>query len=120
MPAASVDLCGESTDMSSFYRSIDVLVLSSRTEGFPNVVAEAMSYGKPVITTDVGDAATIVGNAGWVVPPRSPEFLASAIECALKSNRKEYQDMAVCARQRIAKEYGLQAIWQHTKKFLEA
>ena len=120
MPAASVDLCGESTDMSSFYRSIDVLVLSSRTEGFPNVVAEAMSYGKPVITTDVGDAATIVGNAGWVVPPRSPEFLASAIECALKIQSKEYQDMAVCARQRIAKEYGLQAIWQQYKKFLEA
>ena len=80
MPTASVDLCGESTDMSTFYHSIDVLVLSSRTEGFPNVVAEATSYGKPVITTDVGDAAAIVGNTGWVVPPRDPASLAAAIE----------------------------------------
>ena len=120
MPAASVDLCGESTDMSTFYRSIDVLVLSSRTEGFPNVVAEAMSYGKPVITTDVGDAATIVSNAGWVVPPRNPESLAAAIESALKIQSKEYEDMAIRARQRIAMEYDLQAIWRRYKKFLEA
>ena len=120
IPAESVDLCGESTDMSTFYRGIDVLILSSRTEGFPNVVAEAMSYGKPVITTDVGDAATIVSNTGWVVPPRNPASLAAAIESALKIQPKEYADMANRARQRIAMEYDLKAIWQRYKKFLEA
>lgn len=119
MRAASVDLCGESTDMSTFYRSIDVLVLSSRTEGFPNVVAEAMSYGKPVITTDVGDAAMIVNDTGWVVPPRNPESLAAAIESVLKMQPKTYADMANRARQRIAKEYELQAVWQRYEKFLE-
>lgn len=119
MPVASIDLCGESNDMSTFYRSIDVLVLSSRTEGFPNVVAEAMSYGKPVITTDVGDAATIVSNTGWIVPPRNPASLAATIESVLKMQPKKYADMANRARQRIAMEYDLKAIWRRYEKFLE-
>jgi glycosyltransferase involved in cell wall biosynthesis len=118
IPVASVDLCGESNDMSTFYRSIDVLVLSSRTEGFPNVVAEAMSHGKPVITTDVGDAAMIVSNTGWVVPPRNPASLAAVMERVLKMQPKRYADMANQARQRVAAEYDLQAICQRYEKFL--
>ena len=118
MPVASIDLCGESNDMSTFYRGIDVLILSSRTEGFPNVVAEAMSYGKPVIATDVGDAATVVSNTGWVVSPRNPASLAATIESVLKMQPKSYADMANRARQRIAMEYDLKAIWQRYEKFL--
>ena len=71
LPEAAIELRGQVDDMAAFYREIDVLVLSSRTEGFPNVVAEAMSHGKPVVTTDVGDAALVVGDTGVVVPPRN-------------------------------------------------
>ena len=83
------------------------------------MVAEAMSYGKPVITTDVGDAAMIVNNTGWVVPPRNPASLAAAIESVLKMQPKKYADMANLARQRIAQEYELQAIRMRYEKFLE-
>ena len=48
-------------------------------EGFSNSIAEAMSCGLPVIVTDVGDSALIVGDVGTVVPPRSAEALAEAI-----------------------------------------
>ena len=79
LPEAAIELRGQVDDMAAFYRDIDVLVLSSRTEGFPNVVAEAMSHGKPVVTTDVGDAALVVGDTGVVVPPRNEQALAEGM-----------------------------------------
>ena len=61
---------GEVSDPSLIYSALDVLVSASAFgEGFSNVVAEAMSSGLAVVTTDVGDSARIVGELGSVVPP---------------------------------------------------
>lgn len=47
-------LPGLQDDVDSFYRSADLLLLTSRMEGMPNVVLEAQAAGKPVVATDVG------------------------------------------------------------------
>jgi glycosyltransferase involved in cell wall biosynthesis len=119
LPLSSVDLCGDVRDMSSFYGSIDALVLSSRTEGFPNVVAEAMSHGKPVVTTDVGDAAAIVGDTGWVVPSRDPASMAAAMKAVLRLSPDAYAGIAQAARARIEREYTLHAIEKKYREFLQ-
>jgi glycosyltransferase involved in cell wall biosynthesis len=70
-------------DINSYFAKIDVHVLSSAgNEGFPNVIAEAMSYGIPCISTDVGDASLIVDKFGWVVPVKSPKLLAEKLAIA--------------------------------------
>jgi glycosyltransferase involved in cell wall biosynthesis len=74
---------GERADMSAVYSALDVLCLCSHSEGFPNVVAEAMSCGLPCVTTDVGDVRRLIGNAGWVVNGRKPTDLAEAINEAI-------------------------------------
>ncbi|APG88687.1 lipopolysaccharide biosynthesis protein WbpT (plasmid) [Sinorhizobium americanum CCGM7] len=114
----AVDLRGEISDMASYYRSIDALVLSSRTEGFPNVIAEAMSYAKPIVTTDVGDAATVAGNAGIAVPARDPEALAEAIREILDLSPTEYARYAHNARERVKSEYAITAIRAKYASFL--
>lgn len=119
LPSTSLDLCGDVSDMASFYQSIDALVLSSRTEGFPNVVAEAMSHGMPVVTTDVGDAATIVGDTGWVVPSRDPVAMAGAMRAVLSLSPEDYARMARAARERIRREYELHAIDEKYRSFLQ-
>jgi len=70
---------GRRSDMMRVYNSLDLCVLSSISEGFPNVLGEAMACGVPCVTTDVGDAFQIVGSSGGVVAKGDPEALASSI-----------------------------------------
>jgi glycosyltransferase involved in cell wall biosynthesis len=107
LPLGAIDLRGNVSDMAHFYRDIDALVLSSRTEGFPNVVAEAMSFGKPVISTDVGDAAVIVGDSGFIVPPGDVLALADAMGRMLALGPSEYAMLAVAAKRRVESSYPL-------------
>ena len=107
LPETAIELRGQVDDMAAFYRDIDVLVLSSRTEGFPNVVAEAMAHGKPVVTTDVGDAALVVGDTGVVVPPRNVQALAEGMRQMIDLAQDEYAALSTAVRQRIETRFSL-------------
>jgi glycosyltransferase involved in cell wall biosynthesis len=78
-----VMLAGVSDDVPAVMNALDVHVLPSAADAFPNVVVEAMACGTPCVVTDVGDAAFIVGAAGRVAPPENPHALAAAIKASL-------------------------------------
>ena len=82
--------------------AVDMLCSSSAYgEGFPNVVAEAMLAGVPVVATDVGDSRELLAGHGLVVPARDPAALAQA--CGrLLADRSLGASLAKAARQRVA------------------
>lgn len=73
-------MLGEQGDVVPFLQAADALVVSSRrAEGFPNVIGEAMMAATPVIATDTGDCADIVGAGGDIVPVRDAAALAAVM-----------------------------------------
>jgi glycosyltransferase involved in cell wall biosynthesis len=103
-----IKFLGERSDISELMLSFDILCLSSRAEGFPNVIGEAMACGVPCVTTDVGDAKEIVGDTGWVAPPRDFERLAKSLDDALSCSDEELKYRGDKARERVIKHFSMQ------------
>lgn len=101
-----VKLLGEKNNIYKFIKGMDLHVLSSKTEGFPNVLAEAMALKIPCVATNVGDSSYIIGKTGWIVPPNNSKKLAQAIESAfLEIGNKNWKNRCNQASLRIKNNF---------------
>lgn len=107
-----VVLLGQRNDIPDVMNALDIHILCSISEAFPNVLAEAMACGTPCITTDVGDASVIVGDTGWVVLPSDSTQLANAIieACHAIENTDAWQERCATARKRIEDKFSLESM----------
>jgi glycosyltransferase involved in cell wall biosynthesis len=126
--ADRVIFTGHLADVRPVYRDLQVLALTSHTEGFPNVVLEALCMEIPVLATDVGGVREIVedGRTGVLIPARSPEAVAKGLRAllddpawarttALAGKRAVYERFAFATR--VAREEAVYreilAAWKH-------
>lgn len=104
-------LLGRRDDMPRVYAGLDVASLSSAYgEGCPNAVGEAMACGVPCVVTDVGDCRNLVGEAGRVVPIRSPALLAAAWRELVDLGPRGREELGRAARRWIEQHYDIGTI----------
>ena len=85
-----VKLAGKKSNIADYYQYCDIFVLSSRFEGFPNVLGEAMSFGKPVVSSDCpsGPKALIQDKKnGLLFENENPVDLSNKLETLVRSPR---------------------------------
>jgi glycosyltransferase involved in cell wall biosynthesis len=104
-----VEVRGVTPAIESVYHALDVLVLPSRYEGFPNTVLEAMACGVPAIVSAAANAAGVVrdGETGWVFPTGDVQALARAVEHALHLRAEARRRLAHLLRARVDEHYSL-------------
>jgi glycosyltransferase involved in cell wall biosynthesis len=106
-----VILAGTRTDVESLLPGTDAYVLSSKHEGLPISLMEAMACGLPVVATRVGGVEELATNgvSGLVVPPQDPGRLAEALRQVL-TDPTHAAALGRAARHTIEKAYSWQMI----------
>ncbi len=104
-------------DVAEVMPDLDIYALSSAWgETFPLAAGEAMASGVPVVTTDIGDTAWLVGSTGIVVPPRQPAALADGLARMIALGPERRRALGAAARQRIIEHFSLD---QYVKAHLD-
>jgi glycosyltransferase involved in cell wall biosynthesis len=101
-----VRFVGMVRETSPFYAAMDLLVLPSHREGFPNTPLEAAAMELPVVATRVDGCvdAIVDGETGLLIPPRDGQALAEAIQ-KLLVNAAMRRQMGQAGRQRVLRDF---------------
>lgn len=114
--AGKVKLLGRRDDIPRLLSALDIATSSSRGEGFPNAVGEAMACEIPCVVTDVGDSAALVGRTGIVVPARNPEALAAGWLDLIQRGDSGRRLLGESARLRVRELFSLEAVVDRYEK----
>ena len=107
---ADVSFIGRCDRIPELLAASEVCVLTSKAEGFPNVILEYMASSRPVVTTDVGGVseAVIDGKTGFVVPVGNAPILAARVLYLLR-NPVAATQMGELGRLRVEENFSISA-----------
>lgn len=115
-----VHLLGERQDIERITAALDVAVSASHSEGFPNVIAEAMACAVPCVVSDVSDLSWAVKGAGLVVPGNHPASMARALAEVLALSIERRKALGQAARARAMEHFRLDYVVAQYAAFYES
>jgi len=116
-----VHFLGWRPDLERVYADLDLVALTSRNEGLPVALVEAMAAARPVVAMRVGGVPDLVedGVTGCLVPPGNAERLADAMQ-GLLGDPERRQVMGAAARKRVVPTYEAQRLVADTDRLYAA
>ncbi len=115
-----VRLLGHRGDTLELYRAMDVYVLSSRKEGLPNALLEAMALELPVVATRIAGVPQLIddGANGLLVDPGAPGQLVAALE-RLLADPEAARRLGRAARGTVEERHGMAARMERMREIYE-
>ncbi len=113
-----IHCAGYAPDTAPYYRAMDVLVLPTWREGFPNVVLEAQACGVPVVTTTATGSRDSVapGVTGLLISPGDPSAIAAWVLDLLRHPARRRQ-MGAAAREWVQEHYAEERVLRLKEEF---
>ena len=107
----NVLILNEQKNLLEFYNGVDLLVLVSHAESFPNVVAEAMLCSTPVMSSNVGCSKKIIDDCGFVI--QNNDYLSilrnlKKIIHLFKNNKREWSKLKIRSQLKIEKNFSIE------------
>lgn len=115
----NVMLLNEQKNLLEFYNGIDLLVLPSLSESFPNVVPESMLCSTPVLSSDAGCSKIIINNYGFVMNKNDASSIQKNLNKVIKLyifNKSYWRDLKKKARSQIINNF---SIAKMSKEYLQ-
>ena len=100
-------LLGQRDDVPELLAGFELFTLTSRSEGFPNALGEAMASGLACVATDVGDVRLLLGDTGRIVARGDPAAMGQAWQDLLATGPAARAALGARARARIEAEFSL-------------
>jgi glycosyltransferase involved in cell wall biosynthesis len=105
---------GQPADVADFIRSLDALVLLTRTtqavrEQFGRVIIEAQACGVPVIGSTCGAIPDVVGRGGWIVPERDAQALRELLD-SIAGDAAQVRAKGLAARENVQSRFTYEAV----------
>jgi len=115
-----VRFLGWRKDVERIFADLDLVVLSSLSEGTPVTLIEAMAAGKPVVATRVGGVPDLIrdGETGVLVPPRDAAALAQAMIALLHDAERRHR-LGAAARRSVYPEYEVARLVDRTRRLYD-
>ncbi len=108
------------SDIPAVMSALDLFCLAAKSEGFPNVVGEAMACGTAAVASDVGDIREIIPDERCVATPQDPDSLASCMLRVLSLSAAEYSELVVRQREVIAERFDIDSVWRRYRELYSA
>lgn len=115
--AERVHFLGHRDDVPDLMAAADVLLLTSRSEGVPQAVTQALGLGLPVVATKVGGVPELIEHerTGLLIPPESPKAAAEAL-ARVARDRNWAARLGQAGREHALAHFSLEAMLDHTEQ----
>tara|TARA_B110000444_G_scaffold86897_1_gene82140 strand:- start:10182 stop:12725 length:2544 start_codon:yes stop_codon:yes gene_type:complete len=111
-----IKILGERVDVGSLLAAMDIFLLTSISEGLPNVIIEAQGFGIPVISTDVGGVSEIIihNKTGKLTKSEDPMEISELILEIIKNDK--YKEMKITSKENARRKFSLENMLDRTER----